>query len=66
MSLDAVKNFLDPEVLQRYKTPPQQPSEEQSTAAPITAATTASDTSEQQDTVGVTTPSTDAQETSSN
>ena len=63
MSIDAVKDHLSPEVLERYKLPPQQPSQEQITAAPGTAETAGSGTPEQQDAAEETAPSTSAQET---
>ena len=65
MSIDAVKDYLSPEILQQYKLPPQQPSQEQSTAAPGTAEITGSGTPEQQDTAEETVPLTSAQEMAS-
>ena len=65
MCIDTVKDYLSPEILQQYKLPLQQPSQEQSTATPGTAEITGSGTPEQQDTAEETAPSASAQETAS-
>ena len=50
MSISAVKEFLSPEVLQRYQLSPHQPEEQSTAAATSTAKTSESDTPEQNDT----------------